>query len=267
MVPNPPAAGSSTLTYRLDPADGHILANTPMVARWRLIAADDPTDVQLGPEVRTTYLDDRFTWKTQTGGIVTVHWVEGSDAFGKRALKIAQDAIAEGSALLGVTETEPVDFYIYADETSFRDAIGPGLRENVGGLAVAGIRTLFALIPPNQIDDAWVGIVIPHELTHLVFDTASRNPYHFPPHWLNEGLAVYVSQGYDAVGSVDRPGRRGRWLAHPARRADRPVPDHGRSLPAGVRGERVGGRLHRADVSHGRPRRAHPLVCRRTHRR
>ena len=77
MVPNPPAAGSATLTYRLDPADGHILANTPMVARWRLIAADDPTDVQLGPEVRITYLDDRFTWKTQTGGIVTVHWVDG----------------------------------------------------------------------------------------------------------------------------------------------------------------------------------------------
>ena len=197
VVPNPPATGAATLTYRLDPADGHILANTPMVARWRLIAADDPTDVQLGPEVRITYLDDRFTWKTQTGGIVTVHWVDGSDAFGKRALKIAQDAIADGSALLGVTETEPVDFYIYADEASFRDALGPGVRENVGGLAVAGIRTLFALIPPSQIDDAWVGIVIPHELTHLVFDTASRNPYHFPPHWLNEGLAVYVSQGYD----------------------------------------------------------------------
>ena len=138
MVPNPPAAGSATLTYRLDPADGHILANTPMVARWRLIAADDPTDVQLGPEVRITYLDDRFTWKTQTGGIVTVHWVEGSDAFGKRALKIAQDAIADGSALLGVTETEPVDFYIYADETSFHDALGPGARENVGGLGGRG---------------------------------------------------------------------------------------------------------------------------------
>ena len=152
-----------------------------------------------------------------------------------------------------MTETEPVDFYIYADEASFRDAIGPGVRENVGGLAVAGIRTLFALIPPSQIDDAWVGIVIPHELTHLVFDTASKNPYHFPPHWLNEGLAVYVSQGYDRVGSVDRPRRRGRRHAHPARRADRPVPDHGRPLPAGLRRERVGRRLHRPDVPRRTP--------------
>jgi hypothetical protein len=41
-----------------------------------------------------------------------------------------------------------------------------------------------------------VSIVIPHELTHLVFDTAVKNPYHFPPRWLNEGLAVYLSEGY-----------------------------------------------------------------------
>jgi Peptidase MA superfamily len=35
-------------------------------------------------------------------------------------------------------------------------------------------------------------------LTHLVFDTAVGNPYHFPPRWLNEGLAVYLSVGYGA---------------------------------------------------------------------
>ena len=32
----------------------------------------------------------------------------------------------------------------------------------------------------------------------LVFDTAVKNPYHFPPRWLNEGVAEYQSQGYDA---------------------------------------------------------------------
>jgi hypothetical protein len=41
-----------------------------------------------------------------------------------------------------------------------------------------------------------VEAVIPHELTHLVFDTAVSNPYRFPPRWLNEGLAVYESEGY-----------------------------------------------------------------------
>ena len=28
-----------------------------------------------------------------------------------------------------------------------------------------------------------------------MFDTAVKNPYHFPPRWLNEGLAVYLSEG------------------------------------------------------------------------
>jgi hypothetical protein len=210
-VPNPPGVGGATLTHHFGQADGFLLANTPIVARWRLISADDPTDVQLGPEVRVTYADDRFDWKTETGDVVRVHWTEGSAAFGRRALRIAEDAVSDSSKLLGVTETEPMDFYIYADEDAFRAAIGPGIRENVGGLAVASIRTLFALIPPSQIDDAWVGIVIPHELTHLVFNTASKNPYHFPPHWLNEGLADYVSQGYDrqyrnAVGDAARAG-------------------------------------------------------------
>jgi hypothetical protein len=197
-LPNPPAAGATTLTRTIGAQDGFLLPNTKLVARWRLTAANDPSNVVLGPEVRITYDDDRLDWKTKTGDVVTVHWTQGSDAFGQRALKIAQDAIRSSSELLGVTETRPIDFFIYADESQFRDAIGPGVRENVGGLAVAEIRTLFALIPESQIDDAWVGVVIPHELTHLVFDTASHNPYHEPAHWLNEGLADYVSQGYDS---------------------------------------------------------------------
>jgi hypothetical protein len=194
-----PANGASTLSHQLDPAkDGHILPNTPIVARWRLVSAADHNVTQVGPEVRIVYADDRFTWKSETGALVTVHWYEGSDAFGARALRIAEDAVREASALLGVTESEPIDFYVYADETPFRDALGPGTRENVGGQANADIRTLFALIPSAQIDDAWVGVVIPHELTHLVFNTAAQNPYHFPPRWLNEGLAVYQSEGYGA---------------------------------------------------------------------
>jgi hypothetical protein len=198
-VPLPSGTGSRTLTYQLDPTvDGHILPNTALIARWRLVGADDPTDVALGPEVRITFADDRFTWRTATGDLVQVHWYEGSDAFGARALQIGEDAVREASELLQVTETDPVDFFVYANQDEFYDALGPGTRENVGGQASAEIRTMFALISSNEINDAWVGIVIPHELTHLVFDTAVSNPYHFPPRWLNEGLAVYLSEGYGA---------------------------------------------------------------------
>lgn len=199
LVPPPAGTGATTLTHVLDPiADGHITPNTPLTARWRIVGADDPTDVDVGPEVQVTFADDRFDWQSGAGDLVRVHWYEGSAAFGSRALEIGEDAVREATELLQVTETDPVDFFVYADQEAFYDALGPGTRENVGGQANSEIRTMFALISPGEIDDAWVSIVIPHELAHLVFDTAASNPYHFPPRWLNEGLAVHVSQGYDA---------------------------------------------------------------------
>jgi hypothetical protein len=195
----PAATGPTVLSYLLDTSsDGHLVPNTPLVARWRLVAADDSTDVEVGPVLRLTYADDRFDWHTEAGALVRVHWYEGTADFGRRALKIGEDAVHRASELLGVSESQPVDFYVYSDQAAFYDALGPGTTENVGGEAVNGIRTLFALIRPSQIDDAWVGSVIPHELTHLVFDTAADNPYHLAPLWLNEGLAVYESQGYDS---------------------------------------------------------------------
>ena len=211
-VAPPAGTGSTTLRHTLDPfADGHIVPNTPLTARWRLVGADDPADIDVGPEIRVTVSDDRFEWRTVAGDLVRVHWYEGGDAVGRRALEIGEDAVREASSLLGVTETDPVDFFVYADQDAFYDALGPGTRENVGGQANAEIRTLFALISPNEIDDDWVRIVIPHELMHLVFDTAARNPYHFPPRWLNEGLAVHISQGYDASdrGAVERSAASG----------------------------------------------------------
>jgi hypothetical protein len=190
-----PAAGSTTLRYSVGGGDGHILPNTPVSVRWR-VTADGVTT--LSPVARTVVDDERFDWQTVRGDVVRVHWYDGGGAFGERALAIGERAVEETARKFGVTERDPVDFFIYADNDAFYDALGPGTRENVGGQANADIRTLFAQISPGSIDDAWVEDVVPHELIHLVFDTAVKNPYHFPPRWLNEGLAVYLSVGYEA---------------------------------------------------------------------
>ena len=193
QVPNP-GAGQHTVSDVLKIADGHVFPNTPFTARWRVTEPDGSQD--LGPSMNLTYQDTRFDWHTKTGPVVRVHWYQGDDAFGSRALAIGEQGIANAAALLGVTETKPVDFYIYDSTKPFYDALGPGTRENVGGEANAQIRTLFALITPAEINASWVGVVIPHELTHLVFNTAIDNAYHAPSRWLNEGLAVYLSEGY-----------------------------------------------------------------------
>ena len=210
-VPNPPGPGSATLTNTLDTAGGaHMIPNTPITARWRLFAADTGA-ASLGPEVHVVYADDRFDWQTATGSLVRVHWYQGNAAFGAKALKLGEDEVAATSKLLGVTETRPIDFFVYADQDKFYDALGPGAHENVAGSAFANIRTMLGLIPPDQIDDPQVAVRIPHEFVHLVFDTASKNPYHSPPRWLNEGLAVYQSQSFDASdrGAVEDAARNG----------------------------------------------------------
>ena len=195
-LPPPTSTGATTLRHQVSvAADGHILPNTPVAARWRITPEDG--DPVMGPVAKTVYADERFDWKTVRGDLVTVHWYEGDSAFGERSLRVGEDAVEKTAELLGVTEDEPIDFFIYADQEAFYDALGPGTRENVGGQANAEIRTLFALVGASDV--GWDEIVVRHELVHLVFDTAVQNPYHFPPRWLNEGLAVYLSQGYEAA--------------------------------------------------------------------
>jgi hypothetical protein len=204
-----PGGGERVLTYRHPTPSGSIYPNTRVQLGFRL-TFDDGRAVD-GPPATLRYEDDRFAWQTLEGEVVRVHWYKGGAAFGRRALEIGEQAVKEASDLLGVTETEPIDYFIYADRDAFYDVLGPALRENVGGIALPEIRTLFANIPPADEDAAWVGIVIPHELTHLVFGTATKNPYHDPPHWLNEGLAVYLSEGYGsgARANVERTARAG----------------------------------------------------------
>jgi hypothetical protein len=192
------SAGGDTFNATVS-LPGHITPNTTFNYRFRVVAVNGFTT--LGPDASVTVTDDRFPWKTLQGRIVRLHWYDGSDAFATRALDIGDKAIDQASALLGVKETQPVDFFIYDAEAPFRDALGPGTRENVGGEAIAEIRTLFGLIGPSDIDSSWVDTLVTHELTHLVFNTAVQNPYHEPPRWLNEGLAVFLSQGY---GNADK---------------------------------------------------------------
>ncbi len=196
FVEEVPVSPGSTQTYRLDVSGGgHIVPNTVIEATWAAVPAGGGAPV-LSATAQVRYSDTDETWQTIKGDLVVVHWYAGDEAFARKALKIGDEAVKATADLLGVTETRPVDFFIYGDETAFRTALGPGTRENVGGQAHADIRTLFALITPDAINDSWVGVVIPHELVHLVFDTAVENPYRFPPRWVNEGLAVYLSEGY-----------------------------------------------------------------------
>ncbi|HYO42832.1 MAG TPA: peptidase MA family metallohydrolase [Candidatus Limnocylindrales bacterium] len=196
FVEEVPVAPGGTQSYTVDlTGSGHLAPNTTVEATWAAVPAGGGSPVLSAPVV-VRYADTDQAWRTMKGDLVVVHWYAGDEAFARKALAIGDRAVKQTADLLGVAETEPIDFFIYGDNEAFRSALGPGTRENVGGRARADIRTLFALIEPSGINDSWVEVVIPHELVHLVFDTAVTNPYRFPPRWVNEGLAVYLSEGY-----------------------------------------------------------------------
>jgi Peptidase MA superfamily len=198
-VQPPGTTGSTTFTYTWDAtADQSLVPNSPITGRWRVRVAGAEQALPAGPPVTVTYADTRFTWRSAEQGIVRVHWYQGAATFGQQALRIATDAIATAEAALGVTETKPIDFFVYADAAAFRQALGPSTGEFVVGRAVPEIRTLFGLVTAGDISGSEIDVTIAHELTHIVFDTATHNPYHEPPHWLNEGVAKYLSEGYGA---------------------------------------------------------------------
>jgi MYXO-CTERM domain-containing protein len=197
LVTKPDNVGSKSLDFLFDASKGQIQPNTHLDAHFEVVFSDG--SVQDGPEISAVYVDDRFHWQTLTGKLVILHWYSGSQSFAEQALQLGESGVEKAAQFLGYTETKPIDFFIYAEQQPFYDALGPATRDNVGGQANPQIRTLFALIAPG--DMSYAASVVPHELTHVVFDDLTGNPFHMPPHWLNEGIAVYVSQGY---GSDDR---------------------------------------------------------------
>jgi hypothetical protein len=142
-----PDVGSSTLRYRHETPFGALYPNTRVELGFRLTFEDGR--VIDSPTATIRYEDTRFAWQTLEGPLVRVHWVQGSDAFGRRALEVGERAVEEATQLLGVAETEPIDFFVYGDRDAFYDILGPAQRENVGGIALPEIRTLFANIPPS----------------------------------------------------------------------------------------------------------------------
>jgi hypothetical protein len=196
------AAGTWSVTQALDIAtssqceclfEGNSAPNTRFEFQFRVRAADGT--VTLGPVAQGVVEDKRFNWRTLEQGLVRVHSYAGDDAFARGAADYANEAIDRASELLGTTLPAPVDLFVYDTQQDLLEAVSPN-RESIAGEAHREIQTMFVWLPHEQDIDGFNGEVVRHELTHLVFDAATENPYHDPPTWLNEGIAVYLSVGY-----------------------------------------------------------------------
>jgi len=176
-------------------AQGQSAPNTHFDFQFRITQPDGAAS--LGPVGQATVDDNRFNWQVLEDGLIRFHWYAGDQAFAQSGADAANAAISKDTQALGVTIDQPFDMFVYDTEEAMRTAVSPN-RENVQAEAHPGIDTIFAWLPSNQPADSYNAVVIAHELTHLVFHHVVDNPYSGVPRWLDEGNAVFMSEGYSA---------------------------------------------------------------------
>ncbi len=132
--------------------------------------------------------DNRYSWRSLSEGKLTIYWYEGEQAFAAELMSAAQQALTRLENDTGAYLIEPAEIYIYANSQDLQGAmIFP--QEWTGGVAFTQYNTVVLGIEPNNL--SWGKSAMTHELTHLVVQQMTVNPYTGLPTWLNEGLAMY----------------------------------------------------------------------------
>lgn len=140
---------------------------------------------------QVTFDDARFSWQTITADMITLYWYEGSKSFAQELLTTAQNAVARLAADTGAYLKEPIRLYIYAGANDLQGSmIFP--QEWTGGVTFTRYGCI--AIGISTLNLSWGKRAIAHELTHLVTNQMTLNPYNEIPVWLDEGLAM-VNEG------------------------------------------------------------------------
>jgi hypothetical protein len=185
----PTQVSGTEASYTWDASTQYLTPNTPISYRWRATSGSAVTESEVG---NLRYADNRpgLDWHSAQIGDAMIHWYGSSEAIARHFGDLTGGALSRAEQqLLGHSLDGPVDIFVYVSRTDFFGALGPGAREWTGAATFPGIRTVFMWLgggPSDYLDRALV-----HEVTHVVFYDATRNLYHAPPLWLNEGFAVW----------------------------------------------------------------------------
>ena len=145
------------------------------------------------------YEDDRFEWQEIGEGPFSVFTYEGDE--GRHLLDVALTNANTLKDEIGVTLTDPVRIYVYANRSDMRQAL-PSRSERYDemtvtlGMVVSG-DTLLLLGNASNVEQT-----LAHELSHIVVGLATENPISDLPRWLDEGLAMYAERELPAANQL-----------------------------------------------------------------
>ena len=190
-VPVTRAAGGAWHVSASQPSTGAV--NTVYRFAFRVTLPGGAT--QTSPSATVTVTDTRFAWKVISGPTVTLHWYAETRSVAQGLLATAESAVQRAAAAFGVSTVPRLDFFIYDESQPFFDAVGAGANADAAGVYIPETHTAFGTVYASDLGTSWPDTEVAHEVTHHVFEIATHNAYHAPPFWLDEGAAVYFSEG------------------------------------------------------------------------
>jgi len=161
------------------------------VTYWWTIEDDDGNRIETSPQTMR-FDDDRFTWRSLTGGAgeggsITLYWYNGGDSFAQELMDTCEEGLTGLTQDVGTRPEKPTKIYVYQSTTDLRGAMVFS-QEWTGGVAFIDFGIIAISISPSQLQ--WGKGALLHELTHLVVHQATFSPYGQLPLWLDEGLAT-----------------------------------------------------------------------------
>lgn len=137
-----------------------------------------------------TYLNQELPWRRAREGLVEI-WSYTEDRDMVEGIRRGiRDALLMLDTDFGLRLKRPTRLVIYNDADRMRDALGTGTRPWVGAAASSSSNVMVMHVSEHLSEPDEVAAVIAHELTHVVVDHATRNPFGYVPAWLHEGLAT-----------------------------------------------------------------------------
>ena len=188
-----PEVGGGKLTAgHLWDIGGALVPGAEIEYYWRITAGDG--SIFATQPSRILYQDLSLPWKRAGEGVVEIMWYEGDDEFGQTALRAATGALARIRDNFEVELRRPTRIVLYADIDLMRSALGGGTSPWVAGQALMPFNTIVLHAPVSTPE---LDVLIAHELTHIVVDQMTENPFNSPPAWIHEGLATYIESAGD----------------------------------------------------------------------
>ena len=175
---------------------------------------EDAAANQLKTEPKTfLYTDTRHTWRSKATGQLNLNWYQGSDSFGNDLFEAAKTVLSHLEKDAGVSVQQPVSLWIYESYEELRSSMEQGAKEWTGGVSYSDMGVILIGVAESNL--AWGKRAVSHELSHVVIDQATHNPFGDLPRWLNEGLAMYSEGPLESQykTSLDRAVSQGKLLS------------------------------------------------------